>query len=286
MADSPISHLFYFSPKERRGMLILVIMCILLHLTPHAWMKFFPNATPPIDRAFLAYINQSINTVELDEPRETSLNYFDPNTINEDEWLAMGLKPHQVATIVKFISKGGRFYSAADLDKIFTLTKEDKERLKPYVKVEPRKRDIQNITARVTRSEQRVYIDVNTADSMAWEKLPGIGPVLSGRIIRFREGLGGFVSVDQVSEVYGLKEETWNRIKPHLKLTKQLVRRININTLPMDSLKRHPYIGSKKAQAIVAYREQHGSIDNEEKLREMHIWSENEINRLKPYLEY
>lgn len=55
-------------------------------------------------------------------------------------------------------------------------------------------------------------LDLNQADSMDLVALPGIGPVLSRRIIKFREKLGRFNDVEHLRKVYGLKPEVYEKI--------------------------------------------------------------------------
>ena len=68
-------------------------------------------------------------------------------------------------------------------------------------------------------AEKRKFpkIELNSADSAALVQLYGIGPVLSRRIIKYRTSLGGrFHSVEQLKNVYGLSEETFQNILPHV----------------------------------------------------------------------
>jgi competence ComEA-like helix-hairpin-helix protein len=103
-------------------------------------------------------------------------------------------------------------------------------------------------------------IDVNNADTTAFISLPGIGSKLAARIITFREKLGGFYSVEQIGETYGLPDSTFQKIKQWLKLDNLSVKKININTATVDEMKAHPYIKYGLANPIVAYRNEHGAF--------------------------
>ena len=116
-------------------------------------------------------------------------------------------------------------------------------------------------TTKETAIEQhaaRDTLDINLADSAAWDALPGIGPVLSARIIKFRDALGGFYSVEQLSQTYGLSPETFASIRPVLKYrTKQ--KQIDPKSASIWDMTRHPYIDRQQAQQLKKLYAQAGS---------------------------
>ncbi|MBC8033718.1 MAG: helix-hairpin-helix domain-containing protein [Chitinophagaceae bacterium] len=103
-------------------------------------------------------------------------------------------------------------------------------------------------------------VDINAADTADFLPLPGIGPTLAARIISFRNKLGGFYSIDQVAETYGLPDSTFTLISPKLKLGEKPPALININTVDKESLRQHPYFRWNLANAIVEYRNSHGDF--------------------------
>jgi competence ComEA-like helix-hairpin-helix protein len=103
-------------------------------------------------------------------------------------------------------------------------------------------------------------ININTASAEDFEKLPGIGQVLGVRIIKFRTLLGGFAVKEQLKEVYGLPDSTYQNIKQQLVATAAGIDKINLNTADYKTLKAHPYIKAEGAKAIETYRKQHGNF--------------------------
>lgn len=126
-------------------------------------------------------------------------------------------------------------------------------------------------------------VDVNTADTSAFIALPGIGARLAARIINFRERLGGFHSIDQLSEVYGLPDSTFRKIRSWLRISSS-VKKIDINTAGLDVLKQHPYIRWNIAKAIVAYREQHGTFKSLEELQHIGVIDDSVFRKILPYI--
>ena len=65
-------------------------------------------------------------------------------------------------------------------------------------------------------------LDINTADSTEWESFPGIGPVLSSRIVRYRNRVGCFHQLEDLLQVYGIKAEWLNRNQKRLEVSECL----------------------------------------------------------------
>jgi competence protein ComEA len=127
-------------------------------------------------------------------------------------------------------------------------------------------------------------VDINAADTTVFIALPGIGSRLATRIIQFREKLGGFHSIMQVAEIYGLKDSVFQLIKPFLILGTNGIKKININTAGIDSLNAHPYIQYPEARAIVQYRNQHGLFKDAGELLKISIINVEWLDRISPYL--
>jgi len=113
--------------------------------------------------------------------------------------------------------------------------------------------------------------------------LPGIGSKLAARIVNFRDKLGGFYSVDQVGETYGLADSTFQKIKGSLQLSGS-VKKFNINTATKDELKIHPYIKWNLANAIVEYRNQHGAFKSLDELKNIVLIDEVTFEKIVHYL--
>jgi len=134
--------------------------------------------------------------------------------------------------------------------------------------------------------QKKALIEINSSDSASLVRLPGIGPVLSSRIIKYRTLIGGFVSVDQLKEVYGLKEETFNMISPRLFADSLLIRKIKINKSDYRELIRHPYFKQGEVPGILKYRELQGKIKRIEDLIENNLISPETSKRIRSYLDF
>ena len=127
-------------------------------------------------------------------------------------------------------------------------------------------------------------MEINTADTTAFIALPGIGSKLAGRIVHFREKLGGFYSIAQLGETFGLADSVFQKIKPRLKLQSLTLRRININTATAEELKVHPYLKWNIINALLAYRKEHGPFRKKEELKQVMAVTDEMYQRIAPYL--
>lgn len=222
--------------------------------------------------------------------RKGELFFFDPNTLDEDGWKRLGIRDKTIGTIKNYIAKGGRFRKAEDISKIWGLAKEDAERIIPFVRLPAGENKATTFeqTKPAAKPEKKEFsqslIDINTADTTMLIALPGIGSKLSQRIINFRDRLGGFHSVEQVGETFGLPDSTFQKIKKRLVVKSLSVRKININTATIEELKAHPYIRYVIGNAIVQYRNQHGNFSSLDELKKIMAVTEEVYSKALPYL--
>jgi DNA uptake protein ComE-like DNA-binding protein len=97
-------------------------------------------------------------------------------------------------------------------------------------------------------------VELNSADTTILKKVPGIGSVFSNRIVKYRDLLGGFHSVSQLSEVYGIDSERYETLQNWFVIDDSFITPLNVNYIPVDSLVKHPYINYRQAYAIERFR--------------------------------
>lgn len=308
----PFKDYFNFTRKERHGIIYIVSVILILIILPFffpffikeekidfsgfekeiAQLKIDSSAKKTYTKKEEEYFNDytpSYKKIENSKPGE--LFYFDPNTATASDWIKLGIKPRTAETIRKYISKGGKFYKAEDIKKIWGLNQKDAERLIPYVSIKniqknfsyPNQNQSEEKTAFV-KKDRFQKIEINSADTLQYISLPGIGSKLSKRIIAFRDKLGGFYSVDQISETYLLPDSTFQKIKPYLILDNNLIKKININAASVDQLRSHPYIRYQIANAIFQYRQQYGNFNSVEEIKKIMTVTDEFYNKTYPYL--
>jgi competence protein ComEA len=132
------------------------------------------------------------------------------------------------------------------------------------------------------KKEQILRININTADAGELKKLKGIGEKLSARIVRYREKLGGFYSIEQIKEVYGIKPETYKSIKSHI-YCKGRIKKINVNKATFKELVRHPYLSYKEVKEIFKFRDKNIPLSQEKIIG---IVGNKKADKLLHYVEF
>lgn len=128
-------------------------------------------------------------------------------------------------------------------------------------------------------------IFLNESDTTDWKKIPGIGSTYASRIVKYRDLLGGFVSVDQLREVYGIDDELFAKIYPYLEADRKYTK-IAVNRLEFKELLRHPYLNYKQVKAIFDLRRRKGNVSSINELAMLNEFTAEDIERLNPYLEF
>ncbi len=128
-------------------------------------------------------------------------------------------------------------------------------------------------------------IELNSADTSQLKKLKGIGSSYANRIVKYRKLLGGYASINQLKEVWGMDDELYKQIAPYLTIKPEAIQ-IKVNSASFKELNKHPYINYQQAKVIIDIRERKGQIESLERLQLLDEFNENDIKRLKPYISF
>lgn len=278
------------------GLVLLLLVLIAANALLPIWMQ--PDGqldNEALEQAWADFSSEKIDSQALNaasEKQNISLFPFDPNTITKEELMRLGIPMKTVYTWLHYREKGGRFYKKNDLKKLFTLSESDYERLIPFVRLNTTASTPSTTTAKNTSypyhySQQvanpNLTIALNQADTTDLKKLPGIGSVFASRIIRYRKRLGGYYSVEQLKEVYGLPDSTYQKIAGHFTVNPAEVKKINLNRAFFKDLSHHPYL-RPYAQDILKLRQQIGRFNSVEQLRQIDLINEQNYRKIAAYL--
>ncbi|GAB4141291.1 MAG: hypothetical protein Fur0041_16490 [Bacteroidia bacterium] len=294
---------FSFSSSERRGITALLIIILLIVCS-----RYFisTSVSSEFDKQLLThqlrtlYRNQdSLNVDQGDSllaenitaeivPHTTfqkkQLFYFNPNRLPVNDWMRLGLSKAQAESVKKFEEKSGGFKTKEDLKKVYVISAELFSELEPYI-VLP-EADQKQPLSHEKREKAKLVIELNAADTNALMMINGIGPVLSSRIVAYREKLGGYYSISQLQEVFGMDAQKAESISEYLKLDSTYIRKIPVNKASVADLRKHPYISPQMANAIVNYRKQHGPYQSAADLEGCKALSKEFIRKINIYLDY
>lgn len=227
---------------------------------------------------------------------------FDPNTADSTQLLRLGLQPWQVRNIYKYRAKGGIYRQKKDFARLYGLTVKQYRELEPYIQIsadyqpaaslfggkESNERNERNERSGMDSLRYPVklkddeHVVLNTADTSALMRVPGIGSFYAKEIVRHGRWLGGYVSIDQLDEIDGFPQEA----KKYFVVQHAAPKKLNVNKLSLNELRRHPYINFYQAKAIVDFRRLHGDIKSLDDLRLSRDFPPEAIKRLEPYVEF
>jgi len=297
----------YFHKKERQAFLVLLCSIFMVYVIQYfIAQKDYQKQTETVSR--ISYIEKEIvdkkvniprkkiskKQVKKYKPKPLIISSFNPNLISKTELLDMGLPYYGVLNLLKYRKKGGVFKVKDDLRKIYGLDTIF-HKIEPWIELPdtimiPRKNVpfIKHFNPKAKSNKPEKYVqeilDINSATIEEFKSLKGIGDVLSDRIIKYRNRLGGFISVDQISEVYFLPDSVFILNRPYFKIETDSIRKIPLNTADFTTLNAHPLISYKQAQLILAYRKQHVAYKQIEEIQNIKAFDGGFVEKILPYL--
>lgn len=300
---------FSFTRREQRGIMallsILMIMIIIYPLVP---------LIIPANSEEDAFYIESLEAILTDtSPKDSTLQYndinndpevpaarmfhFNPNTLDERGWISLGIGEKLAGTIRNYREKGGKFRKKEDLRKIYGMKEAEYWRLEPWIVIETVSRDRQPVNpasagfekerknpSRAKAAQDTLIIELNGADTADLMKLNGIGRYYTGKIIRYRERLGGFVRTEQLLEIEGMDSARFSLCRSQCRVDTSLVRKFDLNSTPFKEFLKHPYFEYHVVKAIFQQKDRRGRFRSVGELREIPLFHEEFYSRLAPYL--
>lgn len=306
-----ICQYFDLNKSERLGLLILLTIIFII-ITIRVSSKYFftsstnhivSNKEEKLIRDFYKqqiYLNDSLEKLYKDKFSDNSFNFyavnrsvaeqklnpfpFNPNNLPENMWIKLGLTDKQIKTIKNYEAKGGVFRTKQDFKKMYCISETTYEILEPYIVIPAGKEVINNYKQLKVKKLSLPDIELNTADSFDLMKIPGVGIKTANRIINYRERLGGFISMEQLLEIYTIDSMRYHQIISYMCLNDYTIKKININTATIKELMKHPYIDYYLAKTIVMCRQKNGSFKSLDDMKNQTKLYDELFNKLKPYL--
>lgn len=280
---------FYFSPSERKGIIVLFFILIFVIFVPSIYRLIKPKN------------DLKISIIQFDEldsiSKKKSYNYdnknnpilfkFNPNTATNDELKQLGFTDKNIAILKNYLNKGGKIKSIDGLKKIYGINPQLINKLTPFIQLEidnnSNSKNAFSDNSNYQKQKSHIPLELNTADSLSLVNLYLIGPTLASKIMAYRNKLGGFLNLNQLTEIYGFNEDILYDLEGKIWVDSSKAKHINLNTITEDELKSHPYFKYKMARVIVNYRNQHGNYKNINELLQIKIINDSILDRIKIY---
>lgn len=298
---------FYYSKSERKAVFALsfLIVCLLV-----AILLAPEKETVIVEEPLAENVRTETDKVEADSfqrvvehrekkavikkteapSRKVVLAPFDPNLADSIELLDLGLSPYVARNVLRYREKGGRFRTPESFARIYGLTENQFETLRPYIRISESFRQKTDTSTYVRRDTFAVVykypkgtlVDVGVADTTELKKIPGIGSGISKAIVGYRNRLGGFYSLEQLREVRFVTPE----MMEWFKLDSISIRPLPVNRAGLDRLRNHPYLNFYQAKVILEHRKKHGEIKSLSQLSLYEEFTEKDLKRLSAYFSF
>lgn len=301
---------FLLSAEQWLGVLLLILIVGSVFLLLH---RFQPKVVEPVvvttdsmRTTFAVYQAQQDSLRKAKWKKQYArdtiaicMQQFDPNKADSSTLVHLGLKPWQASNMLKYRAKGGRYRKTEDLKRLYGMTDSMYLALLPYVVIDTlaidRWRDSVRMAAdtvpRYVSHKRDTILNLRTADTTELKMIKGIGSYRAKQIIRYREQLGGFVSVEQLREVKALQpllkdSLSTDSLLSHFFIDSVRVVPLKVNSMRVERLQRHPYLSFEQARAIYELRRRKIHLKHLDQLRTLDCLTEQDIQRLRPYLSF
>jgi len=284
---------FNISKRNKRGIVLLSIFTFCFIYYPRLYFYCQPKMATSIhsfpskkwEKEHKSYSNFDYSKIDYSKKDRYSRpkQKFDPNTYKIKDWMNLGLSEKQAAVVLKFTVRG--IYSNEDLKRVFVISDELFFLIKDSTFYPERKNDSFVDYKKIIKEEsKKELLQLNLASEEEFLNLKGVGPFFAKQIIKKRIELGGFVSKEQLLEVWKMDEEKFLIIKDQIIIDQSLIHKISLNRVSIDELKIHPYIRWNIANSIIKMREQRKGFQSIDEIKESVLINEELFEKLKPYL--
>ena len=303
---------FYFSKSQRVGIIVLLGL-ILIFILFNLFMPLFFPSPEPVETNFLNEVDSfKRSLVSRDSLRQTEwkaryhklyedkypnnspinkvntiLFRFDPNKADSASFVKLGLTPKVASNILKYRNKGGYFKTKENFSKVFGISTTKFKELEPFIAIEEKTVAKADTVAYVKPEiKADVYVELNSADTTELMKVKGIGRGYAKGIVRYRKSLGGFNSVEQLKEIYGMTPENYEKIQKFCTVNKELIQKMNVNIASAERLNAHPYLDFYQSKAIYELRRNKGKLKSVTDFKNITEFNTEKLAKIQPYLSF
>ncbi len=280
---------FQYSKSQRSGIFLLVVLCIVCQF---AFFYLDPRSDKDSNSEKQKWISMQtiVDSLKVEKQNFTPKIYpFNPNFITDYKGSKLGMSVAEIDRLLNYRKTNQYVNSASEFQKVTQVSDSLLNAISPYFKFPDwvNKSKNNNFKPFEKKTVKIIVLDINLATKEDLIKIYGIGPALSDRILKQKEILGGFVSMKQMGDVWGLSPEVIGSLNQHFKVTTiPKIKKIDINNAPIKELMLFPYFKYALAKAIVTYRSMNGDFKNSEDLTKINGFPSEKLDIISLYLEF
>jgi len=261
-------NIFYFHSKERNTLFLLLVATLVYSYAEPLFRLWTKAEINRLEVVSLTYSRIGLNIADCHQA----------NLLNLEDLRAFGMDSTLAQRWLNYRDRKGGFFAAEDFQNVWGLNTEHYQLLAAHLEFNKNpypqnQRSLQrnssgnpsrSVQQRTTRSQDRELSEpakrevnniapfcINTVAAEKFQKIRGIGPVLSDRIVSYRERLGGFYSTDQLKEVFGLEEELIDNNRHLLLIENQSIKPLDWKEAEFRTLLAHPYLDYDQVVCIM-----------------------------------
>lgn len=282
----------YVSKRSKRGVFVFIAIAILVVYIPRILLNVFPSKDFVVKSSVIKELEENskkkYSQFNFFHSKKQKRAYkippakFDPNQYTKRQWMYLGLSTKQADVVLKFTERG--IYSNEQLKKIFVIPEDLYALIEDSTFYPERKINFATENNKLSYKKEKILIELNSADQEKLESIPGVGSFYAKNILKYRERLGGFISKEQLLEVWKMDVEKYDLIEKYVEVDSKNISMLNINSATAEELKTHPYLNWNIANSIVKIRNKKKSFTKIEDIRESVLIDEELFEKIKPYL--
>jgi len=290
----PKNDFFKFTATQRAGIFLLLLIIIGIQIA-----YFFRNVKVEEDKSLEKQewlsLQSQIDTAKVEKANYKQTIYpFNPNFITDFKGYKLGMSTAEIDRLLEFRKKNLYVNSAEEFQALTKVSDSLLATMSPYfkfpdwVKNKKQSKGSENYPSQAFAKKEKIpIIDINLASQEDLIKVYGIGPGLSERILKQKEALGGFISMEQMNDVWGLSPEVIEKLNAQFKIgVIPQVKKVKINDASAKELQLFPYFRYPLNKEIVTYRSMNNGIKNSDDLLKIKGFPVDKVKIIEKYLDY
>lgn len=283
--------LYLYTSNQRKGIFLLLLLIIFTQAIYYFWSSNTTSQKDKEDHQWLALQSYVDSLKQVKEEFKPTIYPFNPNFITDVKGYRLGMSVEELNRLFAFRKLNKYVNSAEEFQKVTGVSDSLLATISPYFKfpnwVNQSKKEFKKFENKNFESKTKARIDINLATQEDLIKVYGIGPALSERILKQREVLGAFASIEQLGFVWGLNPDVIENLnKSFAVVSTSGIKKIKINELSIKELSKFPYFNYTIAKEIVTYRSMKGDIQNIEDLTKINGFPVEKLKFIALYLEF
>lgn len=280
---------FQFTKSQRSGIIFLVLLCIIFQ-SAYFFIDFkSPTNDSKEKQEWLAFQTEIDSLKQIKRDYIPKIYPFNPNFITDFKGQKLGMSVAEIDRLLAFRKTNKYVNTPEDFQKVTKISDSLLATMVPYFKFPDwvtNKKEFKSKSFE-NKKEKIVVLDINQATKEDLIKVYGIGPALSDRILKLKDLLGGFVSMEQMNDVWGLSPEVVENLNKNFKVSVlPKVNKVDINNASIKELMLFPYFKYALAKAIVTYRSMNGDFKNNADLTKINGFPNEKLNIISLYLYF